>query len=390
MKNPYLPLRFPTVNEKAMPEDEVERRLMEAYARDFHFADGRVLASMCAKPEEIAVKYHALFSEANLGNRGLYPGTAELEKELISDISELLHLRNGWGQVVGGGTEANITAMWMARNLSGKKKILAPESAHFSMKKAADILGMKIEGVKLDEEYRMDADDLKKKIDEDTAAVMAVAGSTELGAVDPIDEIAEIAGDIFFHVDAAFGGMVLPFLEELGMWRGEWDFRVEGIDSLSVDMHKMGLATIPSGILLLKNKEYLDAISFESPYLSTERNTGLAGTRASGAVAGAYAALKSMGREGYRKIVRKCMENTDYLVEKMGELGLEPVIQPVMNVVSFKTDESMKIKERMDERGWKISLIENPMAIRIVVMPYVTEEVIDEFSEELSEVLMSL
>ncbi len=373
-----------------MAMDEVERRLREAYDKDFHFEDGHVLGSMCSKPEDIAVKYQALFAEANLGNRGLYPGTAELEEELIADISGLMHLKGGWGQVVGGGTEANITAMWIARNLSGKKKILAPESAHFSMKKAADLLGMELLEVRLDDDYRMDVDDLRRRIDKDTAVIMAVAGSTELGAVDPIKEVGEIADDVFFHVDAAFGGMVLPFLEELEMWSEEWDFRVESVDSISTDMHKMGMATVPSGILLLRNREYVNLISVESPYLTSKRNIGLAGTRPSGAVAGAYAVIKTLGREGYRKIVRSCMENTRYLVEKMGEIGLEPVIKPVMNVAAFRTDRAEEIRREMDRLGWKISTLRNPKAIRIIAMPYVTKEVINDFTEALSDALKSL
>ncbi len=363
--------------------EEVERRLSDALHRDFLFEKGRVLGSMCSKPEEIAVKYHALFSEANLGNRGLYPGTAMLEDELIADISELMHLRDGWGQFVGGGTEANITAMWIARNLSGKRKILAPESAHFSMRKAADLLAMELVDIPLTEEYVMDTDALSAAMDDDVAAVMAVAGTTELGAVDPIAEISDIAEDTFLHVDAAFGGMVLPFLEDMGMWKGDWDFRVEGVDSLSVDLHKMGMATVPSGILLLKDRRYVDSISVESPYLTTKRNIGLAGTRPSGSVAGAYAVVKTLGREGYREIVRKCMENTRYLVERMGEIGYEPVIEPIMNVVAFRTDRAEEIRAKMDEMGWKISSVRKPPAIRMVVMPYVTKEVIDGFTEAL-------
>ncbi len=380
---PYLPHPFPIVNEKGLPEKDVERRLSEALERDFLFERGRVLGSMCSRPEDIAVKYHAMFSEANLGNRGLYPGTAGLEEELIGDISELMHLDGGWGQFVGGGTEANITAVWIARNLSGKRKILAPESAHFSMKKAADLLAMELVDVPLDENYRMDADALERRMGDDVAAVMAIAGSTELGAVDPIKEISEVARDVFLHVDAAFGGMVLPFLEELGMWEGEWDFRVDGVDSLSVDLHKMGMATVPSGILLLKERKYVDAISVESPYLTTKRNIGLAGTRPSGSVAGAYAVVKSLGRDGYREIVRKCMENTRYLVDELGALGFKPIIKPVMNVVAFGTDDAERIRSEMDKKGWKISTVRNPKGIRIVVMPYVTKAVIDEFTEAL-------
>jgi len=190
----------------------------------------------------------------------------------------------------------------------------------------------------------------------------------------------------FLHVDAAFGGMVLPFLEDIGMWKGEWDFGVKGVDSLSVDLHKMGMATVPSGILLLREKGYVDAISVESPYLTTKRNIGLAGTRASGAVAGAYAVVKSLGRKGYRDIVRKCMENTRYIVERMGLLGFEPIIEPVMNVVAFGTDDAERIRDEMDRKGWKISTVRNPKGIRMVVMPYVTRDVIDAFTEALHEI----
>ncbi len=367
-----------------MPSEEVEHRLEDAHKKDFLFEKGRVLGSMCAKPEDIAVRYHAIFSESNLGNRGLYPGTASLEDELIGDISQLMHLDGGWGQFVGGGTEANITAMWIARNLSGKRKILAPASAHFSMRKAADLLAMELMDVPLTEDYVMDTDALENMMGDDVAAVMAVAGSTELGTVDPIREISDIAGDTFLHVDAAFGGMVLPFLEDMGMWKGEWDFRVNGVSSLSVDLHKMGMATVPSGILLLKEKSYVGTISVESPYLTEKRNIGLAGTRPSGSVAGAYAVVKSLGKEGYRKIVKDCMENTRYLVEKISEIGFERVIEPIMNVAAFRTDEAEKIRHEMDRMGWKISAVRKPPAIRIVVMPYVTREVIDNFVEALN------
>jgi len=149
----------------------------------------------------------------------------------------------------------------------------------------------------------------------------------------------------------------------------------------------MGMATIPAGGIIFRNETYLRALEVETPYLTSKTQFTLTGTRPGTGVASAYAVLKSLGFDGMKKVVERCLKNTRILVEEMRDLGFEPVIEPVMNVVSFRTDEAEKLKEELYRMKWVISTIREPKAIRFVVMPHVTEEVIKNFISDFRKVL---
>ena len=376
------------MQEKGMPADAVERELDLYYRMNRSFSDGRILNSMYTTPHPIAVRAHMQFMESNMGNPGLYPGTAEMEKNVISMLKSLVNAGDDvTGHLTDGGTESNITAMWIARNLSGRRKVIFPESGHFSLKKAANILGMKPIVLPLTDDYLMDTGALASAIDSDTALVIGIAGTTELGLVDPIKEMAEIIdGRAYLHVDAAFGGFVLPFMKELGCEVPEYDFSVAGVTSITMDPHKMGMSTLPCGSLLHRMGGE-EGITTEAPYLTKTKQAGLLGTRASGAVAGAYAVMKHLGREGYRNTVGKCLENTRYLVKRAAEIGVEPVVKPYMNIVSFKFGNVAAVREELERFGWALSVSRNPPGLRIVVMPHVTKGLIDDFIADLKNVM---
>ncbi len=367
----------------------IRRELREAREDDLRFRDARIFASMCTEPLPIAKRAHAAFLEANLGNPGLYKGTWRLEREVLRMLERLLHGRNLGGFTISGATEGNITALWMARNTTRRKTVVAAKTAHFSIRKAADLLGMRLVEVGYDDAYRMDVDALRKAVTRDTAAVVAVAGTTELGQVDPIDEIGELCEErTFLHVDAAFGGFVLPFLQ--GARVPPWDFRVEGVSSLVLDAHKMGMATIPASHLLVREARHFAKIAVESPYLTSVYQTSLLGTRNSAGVAAAYAAMRSLGRQGYRRIVAKCMRNTRTIVKRAREAGIEPAIEPVMNVVAFPMKDVEAVQPALDAKGWKVSTSRHPPALRVVVMPHITANAAAAFADDLVAVCRKL
>ena len=360
------------------------RELHEASEDDLHFRDSRILGSMCTEPIPIARRAHAMFLEANLGNPGYYKGTWRLERETLRMLADLLHGKNLGGFTVSGATEGNITALWMARNTTHRKEIVASRTAHFSVRKAADLLGMRLVEIPHDSEYRLDVDALRKAVGRDTAAVVAVAGTTELGVVDPIDAIGETCLDrAFLHIDAAFGGFVLPFLEDSGVEVPPWDFRVAGVGSLVLDAHKMGMATIPASHLLVREAKHFEKIAVESPYLTSVYQTSLLGTRNSAGVAAAYAAMRSLGREGYGNIVARCMKNTRAIVARAREAGIEPVVEPLMNIAAFRVRDVEAVQRGLDARGWKVSTSRNPPALRVVVMPHVTARAAASFAGDL-------
>jgi tyrosine decarboxylase/aspartate 1-decarboxylase len=363
-------------------------KLKEVRQKDIPYA--RVLSSMCTIPHPIAVEAHKLFIETNLGDPGIFEGTKELEDELIRMLGELLHNANAKGYICSGGTEANIQAIRAARNVTRKRSpnIVIPKSAHFSFEKIGDILGVEIRRAELDAEYKVDVHNMKSLIDANTIALVGIAGTTELGQIDPIDELSELAvkKELVLHVDAAFGGLVIPFMDG----QPSFDFQLEGVSSITLDPHKMGMATIPAGGILFRDESYLRALEVETPYLTSKYQYTLTGTRPGTGVASTYAVLKHLGFEGMKKMISHCLKMTEVLVKEMGNLDFEPVIEPIMNVVCFKTEKAEKIKKELYRRRWVISTIRNPKAIRFVVMPHVSEEIIKTFILELKDVIRSV
>lgn len=360
--------------------EAVLAELERAFRTDRHFKDGRILSSMCTAPHELAIRAHMKFIEANLGNPDLYPGTKRLESEVIKLLGKMFHTKNLAGHMTTGGTEANITALWVARKLSGKREVLYPKTVHFSILKAIDLLHLEPVEVELDDSYRLAVDDFEKKLSENTAAVVSMAGTTELGAIDPIERLSELCKEnVFLHVDAAFGGFVIPFLKDLGYDMPKFDFELPGVSSFNADPHKMGLSTIPSSILFYCNESYLEKITVDAPYLISMKHSAISGTKNSAAVAATYAVLRHLGREGFKQIVKQCMENTEYLTSRIESFGLELAIKPVMNVIGIKLGDPEKVQHELAKQNWFVSKGRFPRCIRIVLMPHVTREAIDEF-----------
>ena len=361
---------------------EIFKELNCFQQRDFCFSSGHILGSMCTVPHPIAQEAYIKFLETNLGDPELCPGTKEIETRFIGFISKLLHAPStSVGQIVSGGTEGNITAMWLAKQLSGKKEILLPQSAHFSFQKIASLMDIKLIELPLTKEYILDIGQLKRKISKETAAVVGLAGSTELGTIDPIPELSEICAEehVFLHVDAAFGGFVIPFLKELHYKVPDFDFRLKGVSTISIDSHKMGYAAIPLGTLMIRKKQWLERISIESPYISIEKQAGILGTRSGAPVAAAYAVTRYLGHEGYRDMVHACMDVTKYAERRITELGLHLVMKPTMNVLGVKLKKPGLVVKKLSEQGWRVNKVERLFCIRLVLMPQITKQIIDEF-----------
>ncbi len=353
---------------KGLTEDDLFSFLSSKKQEDIDHS--YILSSMCTLPHPVAVKAHDMFMETNLGDPGLFPGTAALERLLIERFGTLFHKKDAGGYATSGGTESNIQALRLAKALRhpARPNVVVPESAHFSFKKACDILNLEMRSVTLGPDKRMPADKAAEIIDKNTICMVAVAGTTEYGMVDPIAGLAKIADqqDVFFHVDAAFGGMVIPFLDN----PIPFDFALPGVTTIAVDPHKMGMSTIPAGCLLTREPDMLDALNIDTPYLTVKKEYTLAGTRPGAPVGGALAVLDYLGIEGMKAVVAGCMKNTQRLIAGMGTLGIEPAAIPDVNVATFVCDRV--------PAPWKVSWTRNGH-LRIVCMPHVTRDRIEAF-----------
>ena len=373
------------MNQKGRSEKEVLSLLKNAMQKDTSY--DKVLSAMCTTPHPIAVKAHMQYIASNMGDFGLFQGTRELEEEVIKMMGSMLGDGNACGYITTGGTESNIQALRTARNMKKKKhpNMIVPSSAHFSFDKIADLLGIEIRKASLDNEFRVDIDSVSNLIDNDTIALVGIAGSTEFGQIDPMERLAELARskDLFLHVDAAFGGFVIPFLDR----KYDFDFSVEGVSSITADPHKMGMSTIPAGGLLFREEACLLPLEIDTPYLTIRKQHSLAGTRSGAAVAAAYAVMMHLGEEGYRKTVKRCMKMTERLVEGARELELEPLIEPVMNIVALDVPDLDEVRKKLRTRGWITSITRNPKAMRLIIMPHLSEKAIELFISDLGDCL---
>lgn len=384
------------MQEKPVDKKDILKKLDEIHKWDNEYAEGRILGSMCTEAHPFAKEVYCKFLDTNLGDPGLFKGTKFLESEVVKSIGELLSLDNAYGNIVTGGTEANIMAIRAARNHARKYKgivdgeIIIPESAHFSFKKAADMLNLKIVEVKLDENYKIDVESLKGIISDKTVAIVAIAGTTELGLIDPIEDISKIAheNNIYFHVDAAFGGFSIPFLKELGYDLPVFDFSLPGVCSITVDPHKMGLAPIPAGGIIFRKEEYLDVMAVDSPYLTVKTQSTIVGTRMGASSAATYAIMKYFGREGYCKLAGNLMDNTKFLKEGLEKIGYGIVCEPELNIVAFNHPnmDTNVLAEKLEKLNWKVSVAKCPVAIRIVLMNHIKKSHLKELLEDLKEI----
>jgi tyrosine decarboxylase/aspartate 1-decarboxylase len=372
------------MHEKGLSNEKISEKLQRIYSLNAHYSDGRILCSMCTSPLPITKIATELFSESNLGDPGLFPGSKYLEKEAISILSRLLNGSNkGSGFIVSGGTEANLLAIAAARNRAKveKPEIVVPESAHFSFDKICSMMKIKISKAALDKSFEVDPEAVRCRINKNTVAIVGSAGSPELGVIDPINELSEIALEkgIYLHVDAAFGGLVIPFLGEFGNAVPQFDFSLAGVQSITVDPHKMGMCTIPAGGLLFRSGAFLKYIKTETPYLTEKQQFTFVGTRSGSSAAATWAVFESLGREGFKKIVQHCMHLTETLYEGIEAMGFEVLLRPTLNILAFRNANSKLLAHKLHRMGWFVSYVPRLNCIRVVLMPHLTNRNIEEF-----------
>jgi tyrosine decarboxylase/aspartate 1-decarboxylase len=386
------------MQEKGLDKQEILRILENKLKTDFTYESGYILGSMCTQPLEIGRDIYMKYLYKNLGDPGLFLGTAALEDELVSEIGNLFGAKNIIGTFTTGGSEANLIALRIAKKLRAdikKPEVIVPITAHISFDKAADLLDIKLRKAQLNNNFKLNIDHFQSLINRNTCGVVGVAGTTSLGLLDPIKEIAELieGKNIYYHVDAAFGGFVLPFLKKLGYSIPPWDFTIEGVDSITADPHKMGLGLIPTGGFFIKDSSILQKTGFEIPYLAggNFKHFHIVGTRPGGTVIAFWAILKSLGLEGFKKVVKDCMEKTNYLVKRIREIeGIKLAAEPIMNVVGITTENSASIcgiEEELRKKKWMLGKFVELNLIRVVVMPHVKMEHLSRFADDLEAIM---
>ncbi|MFX1451416.1 MAG: tyrosine decarboxylase MfnA [Promethearchaeota archaeon] len=378
--------------------EKILKKLSKILGADMSYEEPGILGSMCTSPLEFANQIFATYLHKNLGDPGLWLGTWSIERDVIKMLGELLNDPTCSGYLVTGGTEANLIAMKAARDATGydgRSEIVVPVSAHASFDKAADLMRLKVIKVPLNREYTVDIEGVEEAISKKTIAIVGIAGSTSLGTIDNIERLSEIALDhgIYLHVDAAFGGFVIPFMKRLGYELPKFDFELPGVASITVDPHKMGLGPIPAGSILFRGDRNIIKSFYNIPYLAGGKfkQATIVGTRSGASVIATWAIMKYLGIMGYIDIVRKCMKLTNYFADRLKEIeGIKLVREPVMNIIGFSSEKYSiyKLDKGLRRKRWAIGCF--PDMLRVVVMPHIQKSHVDKFIHDLKRIVSSL
>jgi tyrosine decarboxylase / aspartate 1-decarboxylase len=225
---------------------------------------------MLKPPHPLARLAYALAMWINPNNHALDGGraTSAMEKEAVAEIAGMFGWMGFLGHLCGGGTMANLEALWVAGQLQPGKKILASEQSHYTHGRICGVLKLPFEAVPCDARGRMDANALAKRVGRgDIGTVVATMGTTATGSVDPLPEILELGEKHRFrvHADAAYGGYFV-LTETLGENAARGFARIGESDSVVIDPHKHGLQPYGCGCVLFRDPGVGRLYKHDSPY----------------------------------------------------------------------------------------------------------------------------
>jgi glutamate/tyrosine decarboxylase-like PLP-dependent enzyme len=225
---------------------------------------------MLKPPHPVARLAYALAMWINPNNHALDGGwaTSAMEKEAVAEIAAMFGWREFLGHLCGGGTMANLEALWVASQVSPGKKILASSQAHYTHKRISAVLRLECESVVCDERGRMDINALSEKVARgDVGTVVATMGTTATGSVDPLEEILALREKHGFrvHADAAYGGY-FGLAGNLSESTARSFARIGEVDSVVIDPHKHGLQPYGCGCVLFRDRSAGQFYKHDSPY----------------------------------------------------------------------------------------------------------------------------
>jgi len=225
---------------------------------------------MLKPPHPIARLAYALAMWINPNNHALDGGraTSAMEKEAVAEIASMFGWKTFLGHLCGGGTMANLEALWVSGRLRPGKKILASAQAHYTHQRISSVLQLEFESVPVDSWARMDMDALRKRVETgDVGTVVATLGTTATGSVDPLPEILALREKRGFrvHADGAYGGY-FGLVSNLAGHAQSAFARIAEVDSIVIDPHKHGLQPYGCGCVLFRDPNVGSLYKHDSPY----------------------------------------------------------------------------------------------------------------------------
>lgn len=323
------------------------------------------------KLRKIQHKALDMFYDRNALDFTTFKSAAYFEREIVRFAKSISHADESvLGTLTYGGTESILLAVKSARDLFRKRRgkdvvpeIVIPSSGHPSWEKGAEYFDLKLKIIPIERESKkVDLEKLKAAINEKTALVVGSAPNFPYGTVDPIREMGQVTRDrgTLLHVDACVGGFILPFLEKLGEKVPVYDFREDGVTSLSMDTHKYGYSLKGSSVLLFRDQEmkkYSNYINISWPsYIFV--NTSILSSRSVGPMASAWTAINYLGMDGYLSLTKKVQSARNYLFKELSKLGFKSTAPLESSILSLsnETVDLFSFVYEMQKRSWHLEV----------------------------------
>lgn len=410
----------------SIENEKIKKRAKEFIEQNICYGKDKIIGFPGTTPMQIAVEVYSDCLSRHSNNIGMhvnkkktqceigFAGTQKAESEVIAMLADLMDADacEVDGYITSGGTEANLVGCWMGRDAHPQRisAVICSYLTHYSIAKAANVLGIGIypsqngRGLHVlgtDENGHLLLVQLKEKLFElatknvPNIIVVANAGSTMLGSVDNIPLMDKIVGEFknkfpainfHFHVDAAFGGFVIPFIKTLP----KIDFSNPNVDSITIDLHKMGLTPYGSGVLLAR-RGLFERTKSKAPYIPGDDCT-LCGSRSGAMAVACWATMKSIGKKGYECYANRLVSLADAIRLKFDAAGFQTFRNDI-NIVAVKGTFPLSLRnvyvthvhEKFPANLENPLDSENTTAWNVVVMNHTTTELIDEFILKLKD-----
>lgn len=403
------------IPETGLSKEQILETLQSYKAGDLDWRSGKTFGFIYysnSEADDVLKQAYSLYLTENGLDPLSFPSLLRMENEVVGMMRDLLRGdEKTQGNFTSGGTESIMMAVLSARNRARAKQphikepeMILPFTAHAAFYKACHYLGVKPVTTPVhDDTFLADVGAMRAAITENTILLAGSAPGYAHGVIDPIEEIGKLAleKDLLFHVDGCVGGIHLSYMRKLGMPLPDFDLSVPGVTSLSVDFHKYGYSAKNASMILYKSKELRRFQIFACarwPGYSVVNPTA-GSSKTGGPLAAAWAILRFMGDEGYKKIVSEVQGATELLIDGVSKIdGLAVNGKPDMCMFSFRSEDPRinvyRLADEMKLRGgWYLQpqfTRENSKSNLHVSMTYINVPAAQAMLDDLSAVVETL
>jgi sphinganine-1-phosphate aldolase len=355
------------------PKEAILAELSRYAENDVDWRTGKLLTGLYDAGEGahgVAIEAYTRFLAQNALYINMYPSLGRLERDVVSSIAELLRADGDVvGSITSGGTESILMAVKTARDWSRvhrphikEPEIVVPVTAHPAFLKAAHYLGLGVVQTGVDPTgFRADVADFERALGPNAILGVGSAPNFSHGTIDPIAKMAAAAKarDVLFHVDGCVGGIYLSVMRRMGERLPDFDFSVDGVTSISADLHKYGYAPKNASVVLYRNRDLRKHAWFvcSSTTEYAVINPTAQSSRTGGPIAAAWAILRFLGEEGYQRIVRESQDATRRMIEGIAPIaGIQVLGDPEMCMYTLASEEIsvFELDDEMRARGWRL------------------------------------